>query len=286
MNIKYLSFFIFCLIFSSCHKDSNKDFVSEENDIINPELDTEGLVKIEVYDSDLMPVSEVSITINNQLFLSNERGEFYFLFKDHAKTGTYIKVEKEGYFFGSDVIFPENEFNISRIQLLKINNTRNLNSTSGGIITVDNGGSISFDPNIIISQDGSPYNGDVVVTAIRLASDDHELSEKMPGNLSGTSKTGERITLTTLGMVAMELRDSAGKNLNLASQKEVTIVFPVSPDQQADAPATIPLWYFEEEIGLWKQYGEAILIGTDYVAKASGYSFWTTATASKFITYK
>jgi len=48
----------------------------------------------------------------------------------------------------------------------------------------------------------------------------------------------------------------------------------VSTDQLSTAPATIPMWYFDEQKGVWIEEGTGNLQGNEYVADLAHFSFW------------
>ncbi len=80
--------------------------------------------------------------------------------------------------------------------------------------------------------------------------------------------------LQTLGMLAVELRGTAGEDLNLAENSSAEIKIPVDPSLMAIAPSTIPLWYFDEAKGYWIEEGEATLVGSNYIGTVKHFSFW------------
>jgi len=78
----------------------------------------------------------------------------------------------------------------------------------------------------------------------------------MPGNY--TASTGS--TIESFGALSVQLRDAAGKRLNLATGKSATIRIPLM--SRSDQPQqTIPLFYFNETTGLWVEEGTATLAG-------------------------
>ncbi|MFK7773827.1 MAG: hypothetical protein AB8F94_16875, partial [Saprospiraceae bacterium] len=80
--------------------------------------------------------------------------------------------------------------------------------------------------------------------------------------------------LTSYGMVAVELLGSGGELLNVADGKTVQLTMPVASGQTSSAPAEIPLWFFDETNGVWKEEGKATLQGNEYVGDVSHFTFW------------
>jgi len=62
--------------------------------------------------------------------------------------------------------------------------------------------------------------------------------------------------------------------LNIAEGQTATIELPVPATLMANAPATIPLWHFDEVTGYWVEEGEATLQGNKYVGTVNHFSFW------------
>ena len=108
----------------------------------------------------------------------------------------------------------------------------------------------------------------------------------MPGNLTGLTTDNEQKILQTYGMIAVELEGSGGEKLNLAPGKPATITLPIPSSLQASAPATIPLWYFNDSLGIWKEEGTAAKQGNNYVGSVSHFSFWNCDVPANFINLK
>jgi hypothetical protein len=80
--------------------------------------------------------------------------------------------------------------------------------------------------------------------------------------------------MITYGMIGVELLSGSGQPLKLAQGKKATLEFPVQTEQTAHAPQTIPLWFFDEISGIWREEGSATRIGDKYVGDVSHFSFW------------
>lgn len=75
-------------------------------------------------------------------------------------------------------------------------------------------------------------------------------------------------------MVGAELFDDTKQALQIASGYTAQITFPIPGPLAATAPANIPLWYFDETNGMWKEQGNAQVQGGNYVGNVSHFSFW------------
>ena len=98
-----------------------------------------------------------------------------------------------------------------------------------------------------------------------------------PANMPGdyTSSTGRAIE--SFGALSVQLRDAAGKPLNLAAGKSATIRIPLV-SRSGLPEQTIPLFYFNETTGLWVEEGTATLAGVApnqyYEGSVTHFSTW------------
>ncbi len=109
----------------------------------------------------------------------------------------------------------------------------------------------------------------------------------MPGNYTAQvvgSTTPQPIE--SFGALNVTLKDAAGNALNLAPGKTATIRIPLAT-RSPSAPATIPLFYFNETTGLWVEEGTATLAGTApnqyYEGTVSHFTYWNADQVSNTI---
>jgi len=192
------------------------------------------------------------------------------------KSVGFIKVEKAGYFTGSRTfVASTTTANNTHIQLIPKTSAGSFVASAGGNITIPNGGSLAFATNSIINTlNNTPYTGNVNVAAYFLNPSSTSFGDIMPGALRGSRTDSSQVVLQSFGMVAVELTGSGGEKLQLASDKKATINLPISSSLQTTAPATIPLWYFDESKGLWKEEGTATKQGNNYIGVVNHFSFW------------
>ena len=89
----------------------------------------------------------------------------------------------------------------------------------------------------------------------------------MPGALIGIRTNNQKEILRTFGMAAIEIEDELGNKLQLRIGKEATLTFVIPTNIQSSAPNLIPLWYFDTEIGIWREEGQATKVNNTYVGK-------------------
>jgi|GEM_PF-1232033 len=262
---------------TSCHKDIDESGESTTTQItqVDEENLTQGDVVGYIYDEQGQAMADVSVTILNSATQTNEYGVFVFRDINLDKNGTYVKATKGGFILGSDMLYPDRaEANFSYIKMLKLSSSTTVSGTNGGNIVVQGGGIITFPPNGFVNQDGAAHTGSVTVTAKRISADDPDLSDVMPGGLVAMDKEGYTRVLGTLGMVAVELRDVNGNEIELAEGVQATVQFPIASSQLEAAPDQIALWSFDEDRGLWIEEGFATREGNNYVGEVSHFSYW------------
>lgn len=226
-----------------------------------------------VVDINKNPISGVSITIGNETATTDSNGVFIINNASVNQRFGYIKAEKAGYIHASRSVVPTSGTNKVSIMMLEATVVGTVNSGTLSTVTDSNGSSVSFDGNFI-KEDGSAYTGAVDVIMHHLDPADDDMAMQMPGMLYAQNEAGAERMLQTLGMLAVELRGTAGEDLNLAEGSTSEIKIPVDASLMSIAPATIPLWYFDEVNGYWKEEGQATLQGNMYVGNVSHFSFW------------
>jgi hypothetical protein len=223
-----------------------------------------------------MPVKDAVVKAGTANTTTDINGVFSLKNVRIDKNTGFIKVEKPGFFQGSrTIVVHEGATNYVSIQLIQKNVSGTVSGNSNGTVTVANGGTIAFTAGSFInSTNNTAYTGTVSVSAFFLNPADGNFNEIMPGALRGINAQNEETGLQSFGMMAVELNGAAGEKLQLASGKPATITFPIPAGLLAQAPATIPLWSFNDTTGLWKQEGTATRQGNNYVGTVNHFSFW------------
>lgn len=184
----------------------------------------------------------------------------------------YITITKSGFHQASRSFLPlETGSNRVNVQLLPMTQSGSFSAASGGTV-ISGLLQLTFPANAI-ALNGQPYTGTVRVYASALDPSSPEMFDQMPGELLGGMNDSLRL-LRSFGMAAVELRDENMNELQLAEGASATLTFNIPSALQADAPATIDWWSFDEILGYWKHEGEATKQDTQYVGQASHFSWW------------
>lgn len=274
-------FFALLLFFTllACDKDdtttSNPDLITQDTEAFKQNFGSEVSRSFlgTVVDVNNVPIEGVTISIGNMTTTTDNNGIFIINDVTVNQRFAYVIAEKAGYIHGSRALVPSSATNKLTIMLLEETVVGSTLSGTAETISMSNGASVALEGNYI-KEDGSIYEGNVDVIMHFLDPTNEDMSTQMPGTLYAANLQNEERMLQTFGMLAVELRGSAGEDLNLAENSEAEITVPLDPSLVANAPSTIPLWWFDEENGYWKEDGTATLVGNAYVGVVSHFSFW------------
>lgn len=184
----------------------------------------------------------------------------------------YITITKPGFHQGSRSFLPlETGSKRVNVQLLPMTQSGTFSAIAGGTVS---SGLLQLDfPANSVTLNGQPYNGTVNVYAAALDPSSAEMFDQMPGELLGGMNDSLRL-LRSFGMASVELRDANMNELQLANGVSATLTFNIPTALQAEAPATIDWWSFDEAQGIWMHEGMAQKQGNTYVGEANHFSWW------------
>ncbi len=275
------------LLFLSCQKDLSSE------DGLFPVQVTDLTTKVTssvsgfVTDENNAVVLGASVTVGSSFATTDKYGFFEVKNVQVVKNAAMVTVNKPGYFKGiKTYIATENKAAFFRIKLIPKANSGSINGTAGGNVTLSNGLIVALPANAVVNAgSGVAYSGAVNVAAHWIDPTATDLNQTMPGDLRGIATDGSLKTLTTYGMAAVELTGASGELLQIAPGKKATLTLTIPASIQGTAPATIPLWSFDETKGLWKQEGEATKTGNTYVGEVSHFSFWNCDVPANYVQF-
>ncbi len=263
------------VLFFSCQKELSID---NGTGSLPPDLKTKISSSVSgfVTDENNAAVMGATVQFATSSITTDKYGYFEAKNVQVVKNAAFVTVSKPGYFKGiKTYIAKEGKSAFFRIKLIPKTIVGNINGTSGGSVTLTNGLSIALPAGAVVNAATNvAYTGTVNVAAFWINPEAADLNKIMPGDLRGIDKDGSLKLLQTFGMAAVELTGASGELLQIATGKKATITLPIPASLTASAPASIPLWYFDETNGLWKEQGSAVKTGNTYVGDVSHFSFW------------
>lgn len=227
----------------------------------------------QVVDVNNVPVHHATVKIGTNTAQTDENGVFIINEADVYERFAYITATKPGFIDGSRALVPTTGKNNIKIMLLPFEITETIAAGSSATVDLPNGSKVVFD-GAFQDANGAAYSGNVDVAMFHLKPSNENLGVIMPGMLYAEDASGQEKVLETYGMMHVELRGSGGQKLQIASGHTAEITLEIDPSQSTIAPATIPLWHFDQEKGYWKEDGVATKQGNKYVGNVSHFSWW------------
>jgi hypothetical protein len=113
-------------------------------------------------------------------------------------------------------------------------------------------------PNALVDENGDHAQGPVSGSIATLDISDNEA----PGDWAARGPDTRDTALISYGVAYVEFTDAAGRRLNLQKGASARVEIPVAAGRVAgrileQAPATIPVWSYDEKTGYWAPSGEA-----------------------------
>ncbi|HRI25050.1 MAG TPA: hypothetical protein PLZ45_10250, partial [Ferruginibacter sp.] len=228
-----------------------------------------------------------TVLVGSSTVITDKYGYFEAKNVQVIKEAAVVTATKAGYFKGiKTYIAKEGKAAFFRIKLIPKKTVGVITAAAGGTISQPNGLSIKLPAGGIINAlTNTAYTGTVNIAAYWINPAANDLNRIMPGDLRGINTEGALQLLQTFGMAAVELTGSSGELLQIADGQKATLTLPIPSSLSAAAPASIPLWYFDESKGLWKQEGSATKTGNTYVGDVSHFSFWNCDVPSNFVQF-
>lgn len=275
---------LFCaLTFVACTDDepTNKP-PNEQNsepwnrDPVNVEMN-DAEVRGMVRDSDGNPLSDVTVSTGSLTTMTNNAGMFSFEQVGSVNNRSVIQFSKSGYFSVSRSSVRTDEVMIDVMLHRKgnsdISTQESFDASAGKTISVGDM-QVKISGSSIVQADGTVYSGNVNADMLYLDPNNEGFRELMPGgDLAGIRTDNSQSQLISYGMTEVSLTDNAGNPLQLDENASSELTFPIPEGMRSNPPSTIPLWYFDDEMGIWVEEGLAELRGSVYVGEIRHFSW-------------
>lgn len=279
------------LLVISCQKNLSSELIdppTNTNPNAGKSVTTTAFIQGKILDEAGLPLAGVKVSAGTTSATTTANGYFKISQATVDQKFAFVNAEKSGYYKGTRTfVSAKKDSNYVEIRLIARKTQGSFTTTDGGTISVENSGTVAFPKNAIaVASTKLPYTGTVKVYTHRLDPTDPNFSEKMPGDLRGIRENGDESAMISYGMMAVELEGEAGQKLQLAAGSKATITMPIPASMLASAPATIPLWWFDEAKGLWIEEKAAQKSGNNYVGEVSHFTFWNCDVPANFVYFK
>ncbi len=271
-------FLAIAIVFSACRKDT--DMLTTQ---VDPNEDGNGIPPSVIVTSSLIGVvtdeynnvvEGATVRLKSNTAVTDENGNFMFSNVQMEEDGALVTASKAGFFKAYDrVRATSNATSYTRIQLLDRAIISSFPAGAAQDVEFD-GATVKFQNNGFVDTNGADYSGTVNVAAHWIDPTSGVVDQQMPGDLRALDAENVYSVLETFGMVAVDLIADNGSELQLKEGLTAEINFPIPTELLNSAPATIPLWSFDEENGYWVEEGSATKVGDRYVGNVTHFSFW------------
>lgn len=264
-------FLLLALFISGCRKDNENNPVNSDPNTASVLTTLAGIISDEKGDA----MAGITVMAHGRTAITNDHG--LFILKDIRvpEERCFVLVKKDGYFTASRAEKPRSgAVTHMRLSLMSNAPRYSVEASAGGVVKLSEGGVVSFPAHAFATENGQPYTGTVKVAARRLNPDTKTFYDFFPGDFAATRTDGSQTLLYSYGVLRVELTTPSGAKLVLANGQQATLTCPVPSSMKGDAPAEIPLWYFDETIGMWKEEGKVVKQGDVYSGAVSHFTDW------------
>lgn len=277
MRRHYIAFLL-CLVattFFQCQKEVSYIGGPDNNThIVTPDPLTAN-IQGNIFDENGVPAVGVTVKVGNKTTTTNAKGYFRINAASLDKKSAMVTAEKPGYFKAFRTFAATTGTNQVVIRLIAKQLTGTVAATSGGEVALSNGTKVVLPANgIVTASNNAAYTGTVNVYMSYIDPSSPAIADMVPGSFMANDKDGNRVTLLSYGMVAVDLEGASGEKLQIKSGSNATLTTAIPSAALSTAPATIPLWSIDETTGLWKEEGTATKNGNVYTGQVSHFSFW------------
>ena len=274
MKKTYILFLVVTVfIFSAFYNGCSSDSTGPEGPVGETVTTT---ISGTVFDESNTPLAGVEVKSAGQTIMTNSNGGFIFSNIQVPKSRYVVNATKSGFFRGSYADAPKaNGSSNIEIYMVAAGVTETVSAASGGTVEIQNGTGVELSSNSVSKSDGSAYSGNVNVSLAYLDPTSENFSNLIPGgDLSAQRTDNSEVNLYSYGIIKVDMKSDAGENLQIKSGSTSKITVDIPQSMEGTAPATIPLWFYDDATGLWKEEGTATKQGDKYVGTVSHFSDW------------
>jgi hypothetical protein len=227
----------------------------------------------QVVDENDVPVPTSTVVVNGQATQPNSSGAFALDL--NYETNRYVlTITATGFELYSKVLPSGSvgvKYRLHRAQQFVVDPTSPIQVTTTPADTNHFGTQLYVDAFSLVDSNGNFATGPLNLFISTL--DMSDPAGRLPGNFGAVNAGGQEVRLASFGAVDIRFQDSGGDRYNLVPGATATLRLPVDPPALvAAAPAQVPVWFYDEAAGLWREEGFAALNGAFYEASLQHFS--------------
>ena len=228
---------------------------------------------VEVLNRGETGVGGITVRLGDSTAVTNEQG--WYLFDDVAPSErVVVSASGEGYVGSIEALaVVEGAAYHVDLVLVPVGGTATVDAAAGGTLSAA-GVELTIPPNAFVDSAGAPARGAVTLAVATLdPGSGDQATDAFPGSFEGVARDGTESLLESFGLFAIDARQGTSE-LGLAPGRSLSIRAPIAASGLATAPASIPLWSFNEQGGRWIEEGTATRAGTLYETSIPHLSWW------------
>ncbi len=218
-------------------------------------------------------LSGVTVRVGALTVQTNEQGWFHV---SNVPVGSVnVAVQRTGYLptYRSTIIRKDQTTHLGTLVLVRTQ-TISVQSEGGGTVeTGDGTGTATFPPGAFV-RGGQPYVGEVLVEIAAMKPGDQGFYGAFPGSFEGIRTNGTTVPFQSYGFMGVSLFTPDQSPLALAQGRPADLTMLIPPELLASAPESMPMWYFDEATGRWREEGIAVREGNRYRASVAHLTIW------------
>lgn len=227
-----------------------------------------------VVSSDGRPVEGARVTVGGKETFTNAQGGF--LLEVEEANRYVLSVRATGFQLLSRVLLDERMDGVYRLveaQRFTVDPDGDMVLSARPPSGQQRPTTLSIQPGSLVDEAGNRAQGPVDVWLAPVDLDDP--TGRMPGDMGAVDREGQVVTLTSFGALEVNIQDAEGRRLNLRPGAPALVRFPVDPRQwemPGGPPQSMPLWFYDEVEGFWREEGTLVLQGEEYVGEVPHFS--------------
>lgn len=218
------------------------------------------------------PIAGAQISVSGLSATSNEQG-WFVISSVPTGAGAVVSASAASYASGFRVVdVRATESSYVAFVLGPIQTTQTINTSVGGVINTSIG-SVSLPAGGYVDEQGNPVSGSIQADVSIFNVESRDDLSLFPGDFEGIDAGGARVPLETFGFLYVALNQGQ-RAVQLAAGQVAELRLTIANRLRSTAPASIPLWSFDESSGIWRQEGTATRQGDVYVGQASHFTWY------------
>lgn len=231
-----------------------------------------GIVMGTVTDLDGNGLGDVTLTVAGRMTETNGQG-WFTVAGVAAADRVVVRAVEPGYVTAVETVaVRDGATTWVDVHLAPVQVTTTLDPATGGQVA-SRTQAVTFPPGAFVDEStGAPITEPVEVALSAFDFSAESDLDAFPGDFVGRDLTGAERPLESLGFLDVTLSTASGARVAIAPGAEVELR--LDSALTATAPDTVPLWYFDEDAGVWVEEGVATRVGTALVGTVTHFTAW------------